>query len=306
MIPSKWFAIINPKAGNRSALKQWPKIESQLISKGFNFEFAFIEYVGHATKLVINAADKGFRNIICIGGDGTLHAVVNGLMVQKVVKSSAICIGVIPIGTGNDWAKTYAIPNKTIEAIQLIKKNITKIQDVGQIEFLDSKKPSVYFNNLAGIGFDGLVAKRTEKLKHLGKFSYLIAACQTLLTFKNFKVEILYKNNRYTTKSFMVLVGLCTYSGGGMRLTKTPNPEDGMFDIANVTNFNAWNFITSLTKLYNGKAHTIKKVETFKTDSILIRSNNYSNNLYIQADGEILEAENISITIKENAFSFYC
>ena len=303
---SKWYVIINPKARNGSALKQWPKIEAQLKTAGFNFQFAFTEYIGHAAKLVINATNKGFRNIICVGGDGTLHAVVNGLMLQKEVESSTIIIGFIPIGTGNDWAKTYNIPKKTDEAIQLIKNNNIGIQDIGKIDFLESKNPSVYFNNLAGIGFDGLVAKKTEKLKHLGKLSYIIAACQSLLNFKNFEVEIVCKNNRFTTNSLMVLAGLCKYSGGGMRLTNSPNPVDGLFDVTNVTNFNIWNFITNLPKLYNGKVQTVKKVKTFKTDSVLILINKRKEGFYMQADGEVLAAENINISILQKAFSFYC
>ena len=302
---SNWFVIINPKAGNGSALKLWPKIEALLKTSNFNFQFTFTQYRNHATKLVEIAANKGFRNIICVGGDGTLHAIVNGLMLQKKVESSAIYVGLIPIGTGNDWAKTYNIPNTIKEAILLIKKDTIKVQDIGKIDFLESKKPSLYFNNLAGIGFDGLVAKKTEKLKHLGKLSYFIAACQSLLTFNNFEVEIIYKNNRFKTRSLMVLVGLCTYSGGGMRLTDTPNPKDGLFDISNVTNFNTWDFIKNLPKLYNGKVKAAKKVNTFKTDSIFILSNKRTKDIYMQADGEVFNAENINISILKQAFSFY-
>lgn len=306
MNPSKWFVIINPKAGNGAALKQWPKIETLLKSNHFNFEFAFTNYSGHACEIVLNAANKGFLNIICVGGDGTLHAVVNGLMLQNKVESSAITIGVIPIGTGNDWVKTHNIPHKIEAAILLIKKKKIKVQDIGKIDFMDSNRPSVYFNNLAGIGFDGLVAKKTEKLKHLGKLSYLIAACQALLSFKNFDVEIIYKQNKLTTKSLMVLVGLCNYSGGGMQLTDTPDVTDGLFDVSNVINFNTWDFIKNLPKLYNGKVRRAKKVKTFKTDNLLILTNYRSSDFYIQADGEILEAENVNISILKKALSFYC
>ncbi|MEJ6791737.1 MAG: diacylglycerol kinase family lipid kinase [Lacinutrix sp.] len=303
---SSWFVIINPKAGNGNALKQWPKIKMLLNASQFNFKFAFTEYKNHAATLTTNAINEGFKNLICVGGDGTLHAIVNGLMLENTTESSLITIGIIPIGTGNDWVKTYSIPTKIEDAIQRIKKKNKKSQDIGKIDFLHSKKQPLYFNNLAGIGFDGLVAKKTQKLKHFGKVSYLIAACQALLTFKNFKVEVVLKNNHFTSKSLMILVGLCQYSGGGMRLTNNPNPKDGLFDVTNVKDFNTWNFITNLHKLYNGKVHTVKKVKTFKTDMLIIKRNLEKNKLYIQADGEVLEAENIKISILKKAFSFYC
>ena len=305
MKPTHWFIIINPKAANGFALKQWPIIKKQLKVTLFNFEFAFTQHVGHATSLTLNAVNKGFRNIICVGGDGTIHEVINGLMLQKVTVSSPINLGVIPIGTGNDWAKNYNIPHDHNSAINLIKNNNIKIQDIGEIEFLDSKKPSIYFNNLAGIGFDGLVAKKTEKLKYLGKLSYLVAACHALLTFRNFNVEIVSNNSRFKTRSLMVLIGICSYSGGGMRLTSNPNPQDGLFDVTNVINFTIWDFIINLPKLYNGKVETAKKVKTFKTDNILILSNKRKRDIYIQADGEVIPAENIKITLHKKALSFY-
>lgn len=305
MDTDNWFVIINPKAANGNALKQWPKIKLLLKASGFNFKFAFTTYKRHATLLTTNAIKEGYKKLICVGGDGTLHAIVNGLMLQTEVNTSAICVGIIPIGTGNDWVKTYGIPTKIEEAILVIKNKTIKVQDIGKIDFLESKKQSLYFNNLAGIGFDGVVAKKTEKLKHLGKFAYIIAACRALISFKNFEIEIVYKNNRFTTNSLMVVVGLCQYSGGGMQLTNTPNPVDGLFDITNVTNFKIWDFVTNLPKLYNGKAASIKKVKTFKTNTLLLLPNTKQKDFYIQADGEVIKAENIKVTLLKNAFSFY-
>jgi len=306
MNPFNWFVILNPTAGHGAALKQWPKIETHLKASGFKYQFQFTETVGHASIIVLNAVKKGFRHIICIGGDGTLHDIVNGLMLQKEVDSSAVSVGIIPIGTGNDWIKTYNIPHRIADAIQVIKNNNTKVQDLGKIEFLDSKKPVLYFNNLAGIGFDGLVAKKTEKLKHLGKLSYLIAACQAFTRFKNFSVEIIYNNNRFTTQSLMVLVGLCKYSGGGMRLTDSPDPKDGLFDVTNVTQFSIWDFIIHLPKLYNGKVKAAKKVNTFKTEYLVILTNKRISGFYLQADGEVIPAENIAVSLIKQAFTFYC
>ena len=71
-----------------------------------------LKYSKHSIKLVQNAINKNIKNIVCIGGDGTLHNIVNGIFGQSFVSTSEINVGVIPIGTGNDWVKTHWYPKK--------------------------------------------------------------------------------------------------------------------------------------------------------------------------------------------------
>ncbi|WP_452225451.1 diacylglycerol/lipid kinase family protein [Lacinutrix chionoecetis] len=300
----KWFVIINPQSGNGTALKRWPTIQKLLNASHFNYKFAFTKYKWHSTELVTTAISQGFKNIICVGGDGTLHAIVNGIMHQNIEACSKIQVGVIPIGTGNDWAKHYNIPNRMEDAISLIKKNRIYKQDLGKIEFLDSNNPPVYFNNIAGIGFDGLVSKKTEKLKRLGRLSYFIAACQALVSLSNFEIYISSDKEEFNTKSMMVIVGLCKYSGGGMQLTSDPDPKDGLLDVTNVANFNVWDFIKNLPKLYNGRVHKASKISTFKTKRLTLQIAQ-EEGFYMQADGEVFNAETIRISLLKNTFSFY-
>jgi len=193
----QWFVIINPKAGGGKGYKKWPKIQSVLNDYDFNFDYTFTKHHGHSKNLVKNAINKGYRYFICIGGDGTLHHLVNGILSQEKVETSKIKVGVIPIGTGNDWIKTYAIPKNINKAVSIIKKGVVECQDVGKIDFINSKKPPTYFINLAGIGFDGYVAKKAENLKLLGSFSYLFAAIKGLFFFKNFSVNIVSSSEKY-------------------------------------------------------------------------------------------------------------
>lgn len=300
-----WFVIINPKAGNGKALKKWPDIQRLLKKEGFDFEYSFSELNRHNNTVIVNAIKKGFSKFISIGGDGTLHYVVNGLMSQNITKPASISIGIIPIGTGNDWVKNYAISTNINQAIQTIKKGHTKIQDVGKISFLSSNKTPVYFVNIAGIGFDAFVAKNTQNLKRFGTLSYLISALLGMFRFKNFKLKLVTPEKTINTKSLMTLVGVCKFSGNNMRLTNTPNPNDGLFDISIIGDVSKWEIIKHIFKLYNGKLHTVKKVNVFKSNSVVIEPKT-SINLNIQADGEVFKAEKISVLIIKNAFTFYC
>lgn len=300
----KWFVIINPTSGNGSCRKVWPKIESLIKSNCFSYDFAFTEHKNHSTELVQEAIEKGIYNIICVGGDGTLHNVVNGIMNQTRIPSKDISVGMIPIGTGNDWVKTHNIPIDIKKAIHIIKKGHKKLQDLGKIDFLGEDKKPVYFNNLAGVGFDGFVVSKVHKYKHFGTIAYLVGAILGLFSFNNFYSSVLVNNKKIHSKTLMVLVGLCKYSGGGMQLTKDVNPFDGLFDISIAKNIGKFDIIKNLGKLFNGKIVNHKKVETFKSESISV-SIEQDNLPYIQADGELIGRGNISITISPKALSFF-
>ena len=300
----RWFAIINPTSGNGSSRQKWPQIKTLLESYNFDFDFAFTEHENHSQELIQQAIENGFYNIICVGGDGTLHNIVNGIMNQTNVSSNQVPIGMVPIGTGNDWIKTHNIPNDFEKAIQLIKTGNKKIQDLGKIEFLDEDRNPVFFNNLAGVGFDGFVVSKVHKYKHFGALAYLTGAALGLFSFKNFKSKVVVDNKEINSKTLMVLVGLCNYSGGGMQLTKNANPFDGLFDISIAKDIGKLDVIKNLTKLFNGKIVNHKKVETLKNEAISIIIDE-EDLPFIQADGELIGQGNINLSVVPKAFSFY-
>lgn len=300
-----WFVIINPTSGNGSAKNKWPKIERLLNKHNFNFGFAFTKYSNHSSELVQHAISKGMTKIICIGGDGTLHNIVNGIMAQKIMSSNKVCVGVIPIGTGNDWVKTHQIPKNIESAVQLIKNKKIAQQDIGKIEFIDENKAPIYFNNLAGVGFDGYVVSKVDKYKHIGALAYLFGAIISLFSFKNFESKVSVNSEVISGKTLMVLIGVCKYSGGGMQLTNTPNPSDGLFDISVAKNFSKLDIIKNVTELFNGKISNHRKVKSVKSNHITVEINQGKAPL-IQADGELIGSGNIKITLIPKAFSFYC
>jgi YegS/Rv2252/BmrU family lipid kinase len=300
----KWFVIINPTSGNGSSKRKWPMIQSLLDSHDFDYSFAFTSRPKHSIDLVQNAVNQVFENIICIGGDGTIHNIVNGIMTQNVKATSKIILGVIPIGTGNDWVKTYGIPKDIEKAIQRIKQNTIKCQDIGKIEFLNIDADAVYFNNLAGVGFDGHVVSKVKKYKNLGATAYLAGAIIGLLEFRNFKAVIEVDTEEIKVNALMILIGLCTYSGGGMRLTKNADPEDGNFDITLTNNFGKFDVLKNIVRLFNGKVTSSKKVRTIKASLVKIHTSD-KNRPLIQADGELIGEGGIKVTLIPKAFTFY-
>src|SRR5690606_32385111 len=118
---------------------------------------------------------EGYREFIIVGGDGTLNEVINGIFAQKDLDPIEITIGMIPVGTGNDWCRMFGIPFNYHEAVKTILKGKTFIQDVGKVYFLRQQQQyKRYFINIAGIGFDAVVAKKGNDLKEQGKSSIFL------------------------------------------------------------------------------------------------------------------------------------
>jgi YegS/Rv2252/BmrU family lipid kinase len=295
-----WFIIVNPSSGNRNISEQWEEIQQLLKTKKIDFSFAFTQFSKHEIELVDKAIQNGFRNIISIGGDGTLHHVVNGIMQQRYVKTSDITIAVIPQGTGNDWIKTYNIPNDIEKAIEIISKKKTILQDIGVLE--TENNIVSYFNNVAGLGYDGYIVNKLKTLKRFGSIAYLLSGLAGLLFYKKSVFKIIFDDKTIETKCLMTIFGLCKFSGGGMQFTKDVNSSDGLFDITIAKNLNLFDLVFNLPKLYSGKIVHHKKVETYKTKEITVIPQ--TTKPFIQADGELIGTGKVSLKIIEKAIKF--
>jgi len=291
---ASWFLIVNPNSGTSNFQNSWKTIQECLSEQEVDYFFSFTQYPKHEIILVEEAIQQGFRKIISVGGDGTLHHVLNGMMRQRYINSSEIKLGVIPLGTGNDWIKTYKIPNDIKNAIQIIKEEYTDLQDVGLIKFKDSKEE--YFINMAGIGYDGYVINKLKALKKLGSIAYLLSGLQGLLFYKKSSYVIEINEQRVEEKCLMILFGICQFSGGGMQMTKDPNPKDGLLDVTIAKNFSLFDLVFNLPKLYNRQIVNHQKVENFKVSSLRITEKSQPRS-YIEADGELIGAGSLEVSI---------
>lgn len=297
-----WFVIINPTSGNGASKKQWPLIFNELNNQNFSFEFKLTEHKDHAVELVQNAIDLGFKKIICVGGDGTIHSIVNGILLSNAAIISELKIGVIPIGTGNDWVKTYHISKDYKKAIEIIKAENTTQQDIGKIELMNENK-TIYFNNLAGIGFDGFVVNKVHKYKNLGSLAYLTGALVSIFRYKKPLLEITFNNTILKSKTLLLFIGICNFCAGGMKLTQNPNPTDGLFDISFVKNITFFQILTNIPGLFNGNITNHKIVSNYKTSALTIKVLD-NQETYIQADGELIGSGDFKVSLLPKKLTF--
>ncbi len=297
----KWFIIANPTAGNKNFTKNWRVIQSLLKKAKISYSFHFTTHSGHEEKLVHKAIKKGFTKFISVGGDGTLHHVINGIMSQTIVKTTAITLGVIPLGTGNDWVKNYDIPKNLKENIQILKQKKTLLQDIG---LMKTEKNQRYFTILGGIGYDAYVVHKLNRLKRFGSIAYLLSGVIGLLSYKksNFKIEINHKI--IETNCLMTVFGNCKTTGGGMKLTDYKSTTDGLFDISIFKNLTFWDLLLNMKKLYDGSIIHHKKVTTYKAKKVIVTPLNQKNIPFVQADGELIGTGKVTVTMLPKSLNF--
>ncbi len=286
----KWLMIVNPNAGVKKGFKDWPKILELLKEEGVDFEYRLTENRGHAIQIASEVVAGGSRNICVVGGDGTLNEVLNGIRTSKDVATSEITLGMIPVGTGNDWCRMFNIPFDYVKAIHLLKQKKTFMQDAGKVTYFHNADPMVrYFMNVAGMGYDALVAKKTNILKEKGiggSLTYMYFVFASLFQYK-FMDAVIEVDDKIVFKGevFSMNVGICKYNGGGMMQVPFAIPDDGLLDVTLIKKTSKWMVVRYARKLFDGSLVDLPIVATFKGEHIRIRS---TGKLYLETDGESL------------------
>jgi len=285
----EWCAIFNPNAGNAKGSKDRDRIYDVLNRNGISFTALTTSAKGEATEFARAMLAEGYRKIISIGGDGTLNEIINGVFTQDQCHPSEVTLGLIPVGTGNDWGRMFGIPLVYEGAAGVIREGKTLLHDVGVIDyFRGSEKHRTYFINIAGLGFEAVVVMRTNRHKEKGRSNkaiYLYNLLRSLISYRNTPVEITIDGITSSAKVFSINIGNGRYCGGGMRQTPDALPDDGLLDITVIKEMGKLEIIRSLSILYDGTIMSHPKVDGYRSSGLQVTSESL---LYIEADGESL------------------
>ena len=290
---TSWLVIVNPAAGVGLGKKDWPVIEQLLISEGFDFKAKLTDHPFHAISLARDMVQQhGYQKIIAVGGDGTLNEVVNGIFQQNRFTTTDITLGMITVGTGNDWGRMYEFPKKYKNAIRIIKNERTFLQDVGKVKYrYDSEDKNRYFINMAGMGYDALVAKKTNLMKARGKggtLAYLYNLVTGLFQYQNTHLHIKVDDKEVLNdKVFSLSIGICKYNGGGMMQLPNAIPDDGLFDMTVIRKTSKFRVVRNIKNLYDGSFIKLPEVIVFTGKQITITSLP-PHSISLETDGESL------------------
>lgn len=293
-----WVLLLNPHAGSGKGKQDKKQIKKLLKKAGFKFETYISEYSKHAITLTIELIEKGYRKIIIAGGDGSLNEIVNGIFLQNIVAPEEITLSMIPVGTGNDWIKTFGIPNDYKKAIKRIVKEKTIRQDVGKITFENKGETEFrYFANMAGFGFDAMVAEKANRLKDKGRkgvLVYLQSLAASYIQFQVSKTRIQIDKEEIDELVFTSSIGIGKYNGGGMMQAPDAIPNNGEFQVTVIRKISIFGILKNLAGLYNGNYLKDHRVSTHFAKHVVVSA---ANPIAGEADGEILGNHSFEIEI---------
>ena len=283
----KIVIIANPASSRGANAKRRSELISELdrIAIPVGFEYDIVETTargeavrsgeslpGSGSSLARRAAQEGAEIVAAAGGDGTVGEVANGLVGTESI------LGVIPMGTGNDFSRTIGVGTDLRKAVSTLVTGEPKRIDLG-------KTCGGYFINIAGCGFDAVVADRVNHgFRYLhGTMAYLASVVQTLMSYRPADVEIEIDGLIVREKIMLCAVANARSYGGGMLVAPNAVLSDGMFDVVVVGDVSALEFLKTFPKVFNRTHLSHPKVSVRRGRQVLIRS---SKNLPVLADGE--------------------
>ena len=285
--------VINPIAGGKHGKKIKKVIEQikeYLSLRKKEFKLYFTEGKGGATALTRSLIENGATDIVCVGGDGTLHEVINGFSNFEKVN-----LGLIPCGTGNDFAHAVKIPKDVNKALDLILDGEAKPTDYMQM-------PTVRGMNVIGMGIDVDVLKRYESLKKKTKFGYTKSLIKTLFNFEytDFDLDLDGVNKKY--RSFLVcFANGCVY-GGGIPVCPLASPTDGIMNFVTIKEMKRFKIIGAFLKLKAGKILSHPLAEHYECENIKL---NVKPPYTVNVDGELYNDIPFEIRIVSNKLKMY-
>lgn len=286
----KYHIISNLTAGKTKSVKNLEKTEKVFSERGVSYETHFTKSVGDATEITRELTLAGEKEIIALGGDGTLHEVLNGL-----ADPTACRLGLIPSGTGNDFAQKAGLSLDAEETAKFILENEPK--DTDYIEISGRR-----CMNVSGLGIDVEVLERCQRGKLKGKIKYFISLIQTIFKYKGTKITVEADGNKEEYDA--LLANACNGSvfGGGIKICPTAEIDDGKLDAIVVENLGGkFKIISALIQLMKGKILEHPKAKHILCESLSLST---PTPCTIQMDGELYKGVPFIAKIKRG-LKFY-
>ncbi len=246
-MPDAPVIIVNPTAGSGRAAKLLPWIRERLSQRP-DAELHVTGRPGEAEELTARAAATGCDRVVAVGGDGTIQEVVNGVLEA----ASRPGIGIVPVGSGNDLARSLGLPTDPAEAWTVAIGRVTRTLDAALA--VNGEGLRRWFASAGGIGFDAQVAAAmsTRRGWQSGRAGYLLTTLTELRRFENRGLRIVLDGEPLECRALLVAIANGPYYGGGMRIAPDAEPDDGWLDLCVVGDVSRLTAIRELPNLYRG------------------------------------------------------
>lgn len=277
--------IINPVAGDGSSKNTIKAIHDKMIESDIMYSISISGFKGEIESISRLAADDGYTDVVAVGGDGTVLEAFNGIYNRNIT------LGIIPSGTGNDFAKVLNLGDDFEENLNKIIIGNTELIDVGKIN--DS-----HFLNIAGLGIDSSILETTEKIKKTikGPFAYLLSTFIVLAKYKCQEIKITIDGCEMTRNCYLVAIGNGKFYGGGMMVTPNASLTNGLLEIVIIHKMSKFKFVRLFKKVFTGDHISESVVENYQGKNIQIET---SAEVKINVDGNLIGQGSCNISIEE-------
>lgn len=317
--------VAHAGAGRGAFARRWPPVAAALATRGIEHSVELTSRPGEAATLARRAADEGARLVVAVGGDGTLHEVVNGLLSGERPPDRRPMVSLVPAGRGSDYARGIGL---VTEPEALVERLVAALQgapsaahaiDIGRVQYRPARLPgapaaepgiedpgSRWFVNAAGIGFSTLIARRVSRFpSRLGSYLYTVAGLVTILDWQHRRVELGWDDGtRDEVRMESVEVSLGPYEGGGMWVAPGAVPTDGLFDVMTVGAVGRLETLTFSWRIRAGDHLRSPRVSARRTRWLTIRALDEGGPLFLQADGELLGRDPFRFDLYPSALHF--
>lgn len=322
-----WYAVVNIFAASRKAAGMWRKAEKQLVADGVSFCSQMTGNNGNARNLAYEACEKGFRNFIAVGGDGTVHDVLEGIVLYieglrslgDDVSLSDFTLAVIPVGSGNDWVKTAGVPKDVRKAASLLKYGSLGRQDVVKVSIMDpsSVESEVlkvsYMANVGGVGLDAKVCERVNREKRRGKRGkrlYVSALVYNIIHRVPSFARVFCDGVKVFDGPFLsIAFGIGKYSGGGMRQTPEALMDDGLLDMTVIPELPMSKIAKEAYRLFTGSFLSVKELCSSRGRSFVVVPYDPEmpcmpvKGMPVEVDGEVVGRSPVRLEVMEGQFN---
>ncbi len=264
--------IFNPKARYGEAAACLPRLEALLKAANINYELSLTDREGDGTAAAKNAAERGFKVVVAVGGDGVASDVAGALVGREAI------FGLIPVGSGDDFAKSLMMSRDLEKAVEAIKNCRTKRIDAGRVN------GRYYFNSL-GLGLDGEVIVEKRKLSGLRDLRlYFTATLRALGRYRGQRMSLDFGQGKIWFEALLVEIMNGRSVGGGYLLTPDAKIDDGLLDICLIHRLSWLEFFLHVPKSFKGRHTHLKQVVMGRASKVVVES---EAPLSVQVDGEL-------------------
>lgn len=295
-----WFVIVNPAAGGARARRRWPALRAALERRGIPFTAALTTAPGQAQELAVDAVSTGARSLLVVGGDGSLHEVINGLWARGPDALQRTVVAVAPCGSGNDWARMLGFPGDPTRLAALLAAGRTRRVDLGLATcrpLAGTTDPRCVFHNVAGAGIDAAVLRRTPR-RGPRALAYLAGLARTLPGYRASSYRITSGGQLQQGRHFLALAAIGPECGGGLRLAPGALPDDGQLELVTIDALSLPRSLGRLPRLFNGRLAADPAVRIRRVAEARIDCDPPGE---IQADGQLIGTTPLSVQVLPGA-----